>query len=92
MNSRVTYDADNLLIASLNHKHPHELLGLVVKERLAEPFVSTEAAHSTAASHPVKLFSNLFSSIQTALGAGTTTALSSGYAKLTEMTRVATTI
>ena len=40
----VTCDADNQLTSSLtSHKHPHELLDSVVKERLADSFVSTEA-------------------------------------------------
>ncbi|MFT0625069.1 hypothetical protein ACMHYQ_20655, partial [Ectopseudomonas guguanensis] len=38
------------------HKHPHELLDSVVKEQLVKLFVSTEAAHSTAAFLSVKLF------------------------------------
>src|SRR5437868_322081 len=32
-----------LLTISLSHKHPHELLDSVVKERLVDSFVSTEA-------------------------------------------------
>ena len=32
-----------LRLAVLPHKHPHELLDSVVKERLADSFVSTEA-------------------------------------------------
>jgi len=32
-----------LRLAVLPHKHPHELLDSVVKERLIDPFVSTEA-------------------------------------------------
>src|SRR5690606_32391676 len=40
----------------LPHKHPHELLDSVVKEQLVKYFVSTEAAHSTAALQSVKLF------------------------------------
>ncbi|MDR8014675.1 hypothetical protein, partial [Ectopseudomonas guguanensis] len=40
----------------LPHKHPHELLDSVVKEQLVKLFVSTEAAHSTAAFLSVKLF------------------------------------
>jgi len=39
----VTCDADNQLTSVLQRKHPHELLDSVVKERLAESFVSTEA-------------------------------------------------
>ena len=39
----VSCDADNQLTSVLQRKHPHELLDSVVKERLAEPFVSTEA-------------------------------------------------
>ena len=31
------------LTISLSHKHPHELLDSVVKERLVDSFVSTEA-------------------------------------------------
>ena len=45
-----------LRLSVLPHKHPHELLDSVVKERLAESFVSTEAAHLTATSFSVKLF------------------------------------
>ncbi len=45
----------------LHHKHPHELLDSVVKERSVKSFVSTEAAHSTAASFLVKLFLKNFS-------------------------------
>ena len=43
-------------LSVLPHKHPHELLDSVVKEQLAKLFVSTEAAHSTAALFSVKLF------------------------------------
>ena len=32
-----------LRLAVLPHKHPHELLDSVVKERVVDPFVSTEA-------------------------------------------------
>ncbi|WP_347507503.1 hypothetical protein [Pseudomonas anguilliseptica] len=32
-----------LRLAVLPHKHPHELLDSVVKERLVKPFASTEA-------------------------------------------------
>jgi len=32
-----------LRLAVLPHKHPHELLDSVVKERVIDPFVSTEA-------------------------------------------------
>ena len=39
----VTCDADNLATSVLQHKHPHELLDSVVKERLVDSFVSTEA-------------------------------------------------
>ncbi|MEN1832430.1 hypothetical protein AAIM60_06070, partial [Pseudomonas lijiangensis] len=35
--------ADNLLTSVLHHKHPHELLDSVVKERWVDSFVSTEA-------------------------------------------------
>jgi hypothetical protein len=45
----------------LHHKHPHELLDSVVKERSVKSFVLTEAAHSTAASFLVKLFLKNFS-------------------------------
>ena len=45
----------------LLHKHPHELLDSVVKERLADSFVSTKAAHSTAAFTSVKPISKIFS-------------------------------
>ncbi|MEO9335390.1 hypothetical protein ABI260_24140, partial [Pseudomonas guguanensis] len=43
-------------LSVLPHKHPHELLDSVVKEQLVKLFVSTEAAHSTAAFLSVKLF------------------------------------
>nr|WP_236612825.1 hypothetical protein [Pseudomonas sp. P818] len=43
-------------LSVLPHKHPHELLDSVVKEQLVKLFVSTEAAHSTAALLSVKLF------------------------------------
>ncbi|MFT0624044.1 hypothetical protein ACMHYQ_15440, partial [Ectopseudomonas guguanensis] len=43
-------------LSVLPHKHPHELLDSVVKEQLVKLFVSTEAAHSTAAPLSVKLF------------------------------------
>jgi hypothetical protein len=39
----VTCVADNLSTSVLRHKHPHELLDSVVKERLVERFASTEA-------------------------------------------------
>ena len=32
-----------LRLAVLPHKHPHELLDSIVKERVVDPFVSTEA-------------------------------------------------
>ncbi len=47
--------------AVLPHKHPHELLDSVVKERVADPFVSTEARilqqPHLASSHFSKFFS-----------------------------------
>jgi len=43
MNSRVTCVADNLATPDLSHKHPHELLDSIVKERWVDSFVSTEA-------------------------------------------------
>ena len=59
-NSRINECCFVMLIISwlsvLPHKHPHELLDSVVKEQLVKSFVSTEAAHSTAASLSVKLF------------------------------------
>ena len=59
-NSRINECCFVMLIISrlpvLPHKHPHELLDSVVKEQLVKSFVSTEAAHSTAAFLPVKLF------------------------------------
>ena len=39
----VTYVADNQLTTVLPHKHPHELLDSVVKERAVDSFDSTEA-------------------------------------------------
>ncbi|MBV7495981.1 hypothetical protein KW837_17060, partial [Pseudomonas sp. PDM24] len=43
------------------HKHPHELLDSVVKERLVKIFRLNRGAHSTAASVTVKrLFSEAF--------------------------------
>ena len=45
----------------LPHKHPHELLDSVVKERSADSFVSAKAAHSTAAFTSVKPVSKIFS-------------------------------
>ncbi|MGF6151176.1 hypothetical protein QFZ84_002153, partial [Pseudomonas fluorescens] len=43
------------------HKHPHELLDSVVKERLVKIFRLNRGAHSTAASVAVKrLFSEVF--------------------------------
>ncbi|WP_204125582.1 hypothetical protein, partial [Pseudomonas sp. 008] len=43
------------------HKHPHELLDSVVKERLVKIFRLNRGAHSTAASIAVKrLFSEVF--------------------------------
>ena len=35
--------ADNQLTSVLHHKHPHELLDSIVKERWVDSFVSTEA-------------------------------------------------
>ncbi|MEB0170412.1 hypothetical protein QN389_25270, partial [Pseudomonas sp. CCC4.4] len=35
--------ADNQLTSVLRHKHPHELLDSIVKERWVDSFVSTEA-------------------------------------------------
>jgi hypothetical protein len=50
-----------LLTISLTHKHPHELLDSVVKERLVKIFRLNRGAHSTAASFAVKrLFSEVF--------------------------------
>ncbi|WP_207238861.1 hypothetical protein, partial [Pseudomonas sp. FW305-62] len=47
------------------HKHPHELLDSVVKERLVKIFRLNRGAHSTAASVAVKrLFSNFLHEIQ----------------------------
>jgi hypothetical protein len=43
-----------LLTISLTHKHPHELLDSVVKERLVKIFRLNRGAHSTAASFAVK--------------------------------------
>ncbi|MFJ3375168.1 hypothetical protein ACIPLA_09640, partial [Pseudomonas sp. NPDC086112] len=43
------------------HKHPHELLDSVVKERLVKIFRLNRGAHSTAAPVTVKrLFSEVF--------------------------------
>jgi uncharacterized protein (UPF0210 family) len=57
----VTCDADNLATSVLQHKHPHELLDSVVKERLVKIFRLNRGAHSTAASQSVKrLFSEVF--------------------------------
>ncbi|MGA3797505.1 hypothetical protein ACPCYX_06960, partial [Pseudomonas fluorescens] len=43
------------------HKHPHELLDSVVKERLVKIFRLNRGAHSTAASFAVKwYFSEVF--------------------------------
>jgi hypothetical protein len=50
----VTCDADNQLTSVLQHKHPHELLDSVVKERVVEIFRLSRGAHSTAASVAVK--------------------------------------
>ncbi|VXC64536.1 hypothetical protein PSEUDO8Z_150190 [Pseudomonas sp. 8Z] len=49
-------------LSVLLHKHPHELLDSVVKEQLVKSFVSTEAAHSTAAFQSVKLFFEVLAS------------------------------
>jgi hypothetical protein len=50
-----------LRLAVLPHKHPHELLDSVVKERVVDPFVSTEARilqqPHLASSHFSKFFS-----------------------------------
>ena len=57
----VTCDADNQLTSVLQHKHPHELLDSVVKERVVKIFRLNRGAHSTAASVAVKrLFSEVF--------------------------------
>ena len=57
----VTCVADNLATSVLRHKHPHELLDSVVKERLVKIFRLNRGAHSTAASFAVKwLFSEVF--------------------------------
>ena len=57
----VTCDADNLATSVLQHKHPHELLDSVVKERVVKSFRLNRGAHSTASRVSVKrLFSEVF--------------------------------
>ncbi|MBX8558537.1 hypothetical protein K5D57_02350, partial [Pseudomonas cichorii] len=60
----VTCAADNLLTSVLHHKHPHELLDSVVKERWVEPFVSTEAR---ILQRPLYLSSGYFNKFQSFL-------------------------
>jgi hypothetical protein len=50
-----------LRLAVLPHKHPHELLDSVVKERVADPFVSTEARILQQPHPPSSDFENFFS-------------------------------
>ena len=50
-----------LRLAVLLHKHPHELLDSVVKERVADPFVSTEARILQQPHFPSSDFENFFS-------------------------------
>ena len=50
----VTCDADNQLTSVLQHKHPHELLDSVVKERVVKIFRLNRGAHSTASRVSVK--------------------------------------
>ena len=50
----VTCDADNLATSVLQHKHPHELLDSVVKERVVKIFHLNRGAHSTASLVSVK--------------------------------------
>ena len=49
-----------LRLAVLPHKHPHELLDSVVKERVVEPFVSTEARFLQQPHLPSSGFSKFF--------------------------------
>jgi hypothetical protein len=50
-----------LRLAVLPHKHPHELLDSVVKERVVDPFVSTEARILQQPHLPSSDFENFFS-------------------------------
>ena len=50
-----------LRLAVLPHKHPHELLDSVVKERVAKSFVSTEARILQQPHSPSSDFENFFS-------------------------------
>jgi hypothetical protein len=50
-----------LRLAVLPHKHPHELLDSVVKERVVDPFVSTEARILQQPHFPSSDFENFFS-------------------------------
>ena len=50
-----------LRLAVLPHKHPHELLDSVVKERVVDPFVSTEARILQQPHFPSSHFSKFFS-------------------------------
>jgi len=49
-----------LRLAVLPHKHPHELLDSVVKERVVKSFVSTEARILQQPHLPSSCFSKLF--------------------------------
>jgi hypothetical protein len=49
-----------LRLAVLPHKHPHELLDSVVKERVVDPFVSTEARILQQPHLPSSYFSKFF--------------------------------
>src|SRR3990167_367895 len=50
-----------LRLAVLPHKHPHELLDSVVKERVVKPFVSTEARILQQPHLPSSYFSKFLS-------------------------------
>ena len=50
-----------LRLAVLPHKHPHELLDSVVKERAVDHFVSTEARILQQPQSPSSDFENFFS-------------------------------
>ena len=50
-----------LRLAVLPHKHPHELLDSVVKERVVDPFASTEARILQQPHFPSSDFENFFS-------------------------------